>query len=111
MPIASESQLQELTAAIVRKCQPSRIVLFGSQARGNAHDDSDIDLLVVDSRPFSRVRSRRREIAEIRRSLPPLGIPIDLLLFDDVEYQKWKETTNHVIAEAVREGRVLHERS
>jgi uncharacterized protein len=111
MPVASESQLQQLTAVIVRKCQPFRIVLFGSQARGNANDDSDIDLLVIDSQPFSRTRSRRRAIAEIRRSLPSLGIPIDLLLFDDDEYRKWKETTNHVIAEALREGRVLHERS
>ena len=36
-----------MTARIVRDFNPLQIVLFGSQARGDAHRHSDIDLLVV----------------------------------------------------------------
>jgi predicted nucleotidyltransferase len=111
MPNASPEQLDAITSAIVRCCNPAKIILFGSQARGTAGRDSDIDLLIVDERPFSPSRSRRQAIGMIRRSLPRIGVPIDILLFDKLEVDGWKATTNHVIADAIREGKVLHDRS
>jgi HEPN domain-containing protein/predicted nucleotidyltransferase len=38
--------LRRLTSAIVEQCQPTRIILYGSRARGDARPDSDYDLLV-----------------------------------------------------------------
>ncbi|HZZ28696.1 MAG TPA: nucleotidyltransferase domain-containing protein [Pirellulales bacterium] len=108
---ATEQQLQELTRSLVKELNPVRVILFGSQARGTPNQNSDIDLLVVDSNRFSPARSRRRVIGQARRCLPRIGIPIDLLIFDQREYDKWKNSTNHVIAEALHDGRVLHERS
>jgi uncharacterized protein len=108
MPRASPEQLQAITEAIVRCYDPAAVVLFGSQARGSAGRDSDIDLLVVDRAPFSASRSRRSAIGMIRNSLPAIGIPVDILLFDKYEVEAWKSTTNHVVAEALREGKVLH---
>ena len=32
---------------IVAQFQPNRIILFGSQARGNTDESSDVDLMVV----------------------------------------------------------------
>ncbi len=37
----------ELLDAVVAHFHPQRVILFGSQARGEAGPDSDIDLLVV----------------------------------------------------------------
>ncbi|MCX7111014.1 MAG: nucleotidyltransferase domain-containing protein [Proteobacteria bacterium] len=34
--------------------------MFGSRARGDARPDSDVDLLIIESEPFSVQRSRRR---------------------------------------------------
>lgn len=99
----SEDQVSRLTDAVVRAANPQRVILFGSQARASAKDSSDIDLMIVG--PLDRAGSRRREIARIRRSLPPLGLPIDILFFTPDEVEQWRETTNHVIAEALREGR------
>jgi predicted nucleotidyltransferase len=89
---------------------PLLVVLFGSQAKGTANIDSDIDLLVIDDRPFSADRSRRRIIGNIRRSMPVDRHPVDVLLFDASELHRWRGTTNHVIARALREGVVLYER-
>jgi len=111
MGLLTEDNLRRLTEAIVRACDPVVVILFGSQARGTVDDDSDVDLLIVEDEPFSAKRSRRREIARLRRTLPPVGLPVDILLFHSGEVARWKDSTNHVMADALRDGRTLHERS
>ena len=39
--------IDRMVRRIVRKFQPEQVILFGSQARGDAGPDSDVDLLVV----------------------------------------------------------------
>jgi predicted nucleotidyltransferase len=111
MPSLTDTQLRQLTDAIVRACHPVRVILFGSQARGDVDEHSDIDFLIIQDEPFSPSRSRRREIGRLRRGLPSVGIPVDILMFDADEVERWGQTTNHVIARALREGTVVHERS
>jgi predicted nucleotidyltransferase len=44
----------EAAAAVLREKLPvAQLILFGSKARGDAHDDSDIDLLVLTTRALS----------------------------------------------------------
>ena len=106
-----DSQVVEsLRDAVLRQVNPLLVVLFGSQATGTANDDSDIDLLVIDDRAFSPTRSRRRIIGDIRRGIPADRHPVDVLLFDPSELERWRTTTNHVIARALKEGVVLYER-
>jgi uncharacterized protein len=107
----SNDVLTGIAHRIVDLVHPRQVILFGSQARDTAREDSDIDLLIVGERPPGEAWSRRREIGRIRRALPPVGRPIDILLFTPEEVEKWRFTTNHVVSEALREGRVLYERS
>lgn len=107
----SNDELSMLAECIVNLVQPRQIIVFGSQARGTPSEGSDIDLLVVAHRPVGVTWSRRREIGRIRRALPRIGRPIDILLFTPEEVEKWRDTTNHVVSEALREGRILYERS
>jgi predicted nucleotidyltransferase len=39
--------INEMTRRIVERFDPLQVILFGSHARGEAHADSDVDLLVV----------------------------------------------------------------
>ena len=41
------AQIRALSRRIATQFNPDRIILFGSRARGRAHADSDVDLLVV----------------------------------------------------------------
>ena len=46
-PIDVAAQIERMVKRIVRKFHPEQIILFGSQARGDAGPDSDVDLLIV----------------------------------------------------------------
>jgi len=106
----AEQLLQEMTEVIVREVDPERIVLFGSWARGEAGPDSDVDLLVVSSVPYGPGRSRRGEAARLYRRLAGSGVAKDLVLASCDEVEQWRATPGHVVARALREGRVVYER-
>lgn len=105
-----EILLNEMVARIVREVAPEAIILFGSRARGDARVDSDVDLLVVETEPFSPQRSRRKEAARLYMALRKLEVAKDILLYSRAEFDHWKHSLNHVVGRAHREGRVLHGR-
>src|SRR3990167_1221709 len=45
--MASDQAIGKLTAMIVKKYKPEKVILFGSFAYGKPNEASDIDLLVV----------------------------------------------------------------
>ena len=105
-----EALLNKMVETIVREVSPETIILFGSRARGDARPDSDVDLLVVETEPFSPQRSRRKEAARLYIALRGLAISKDILLYSRDEFERWKNSLNHVVGRAHREGRVLHGR-
>ena len=111
MITVSREQLSSIAEAIRKVSNPHVVILFGSQARGNADRNSDIDLLVIGDPPTRGRWSRRHEIGKIRRSLPKIKLPVDILFFTPEEVRKWRRTTNHIVSEAFEQGEVLYERS
>jgi predicted nucleotidyltransferase len=107
----SEHLLDEMVRAIVAEVEPQRIYLFGSCARGTQTADSDVDLLVVEDEKFGPDRNRWSELQRIRKALRPFRVPKDVLVYSRDEFEKWEDSLNHVVAHAVREGKLLYERS
>ena len=108
--VDEESLLRQMVEVIVREISPEAIVLFGSRARGNAHTDSDVDLLVIEKEPFSLQRSRRKGVARLQMALRELPLSKDILLYSRDEFEHWRNSLNHLVGRASREGRVLHGR-
>ncbi|MHC4508134.1 MAG: nucleotidyltransferase domain-containing protein [Planctomycetota bacterium] len=101
--------INRMTQRIVREVHPQRVLLFGSCARGEANEHSDVDFLVVEREPFGRNRSRRREATRIWRCLSEFRVPTDILVYSTTEVVQWKDSSHHVIGMALREGKVLYE--
>jgi predicted nucleotidyltransferase len=95
---------------MVREVAPERIILFGSRARDEAGPESDIDLLVVDSRAFGPDHSRWSELSKLWDLAARLRMPVDILLYSRDEVERWRDSRNHVIGRALREGRFLYDR-
>lgn len=105
-----ESLLRQMVEVIVRERSPEAIILFGSRARGDARADSDVDLLVIEKEPFSPQRSRRKEMARLQMALRKLPLSKDILLYSRDEFERWRNSLNHLAGRASREGRLLHGR-
>ena len=95
---------------IVDEVDPEQVILFGSRARGDAHQGSDVDLIVLESEPFGNGRSRHEEEVRLHRALSSFRVSKDVLVFSRIEAEYWRDSLNHVLARALREGRVLYER-
>jgi predicted nucleotidyltransferase len=102
--------VQEIVQRLVSAAHPEQIILFGSRARNEAHDNSDLDLLVIESEPFSPSRSRLSEIGRLESAIGRLPLATDLLVYSRDEVERWRNSPRHVIARALREGRVLYDR-
>ena len=100
-----DALLADVTRLLREAAQPTRIILYGSRARGDASLDSDIDLLVV----VPDARDRMAEMVRLGRVLSPLRLPVDLLVVSDPVFQYWCTTPGNVYSRALAEGQVLHE--
>ena len=106
----TDDLLDRMVRAIVDAVDPEQVILFGSRARGDAGEASDVDLIVVESEPFGKTRSRRLEAVRLWRALSSFVVPKDILVYSRDEVEHWRRSPNHVLAQALREGALLYER-
>jgi predicted nucleotidyltransferase len=80
----------------------SHIVVMGSQARGDARPDSDLDLLVVEP----EVHDRFAEMARLSALLGRRLIPADVVVLSRAAFEQQKTLINTLAWHAVREGKI-----
>jgi predicted nucleotidyltransferase len=100
-----EEMLQEAVRILVEAATPRRIILFGSQARGDATERSDLDFVVIQA----RVKNRRAEIVRLLEALEPFGIPADVFVASESHFDEWSRVPGNLLHEARREGKIVYE--
>jgi predicted nucleotidyltransferase len=91
---------------IVREFEPVQIILFGSQARGEARWDSDVDLLVV----LPSAPDKHKAAVAIRRALRDVPVAKDIVVSTPDEIARYGDMVGRILRAALREGTVLYAR-
>jgi predicted nucleotidyltransferase len=104
--LSIDAIIDEMVRRIVARFDPLQVILFGSRARGDAHADSDVDLLVV----FPQVENTRLMAVAIRGELGGLGVAKDVVVTTPEEIAARGHLIGTVLEPALRDGRVLYER-
>jgi uncharacterized protein len=103
--LARNPVLSEIVRRLVKTCQPERIYLFGSMARGDAGPDSDYDILVLVEHPTEPLyRLSLRGF----RALRGIDAAVDVVVWDRATFDARLHLPASFPATVVREGRLLH---
>jgi uncharacterized protein len=99
-----QQQVHDYVKNLAREFSPERVILFGSHARGEATDDSDVDLLVI----MPTAERSLQQALEIRRRIP-CRFPLDLLVKTPQEVAERMELHDAFLAGIFSEGVTLYE--
>ena len=99
--------LAYIVQKIVTHLMPEQIILFGSRARGEADEESDLDLFIIQSSAASNREVRR----QVDRLLLGRRFAVDIIVRKPEEVQRNLKDGNPFYTHHVfREGKVLYER-
>ncbi len=84
---------------------PSKVILFGSYARGDANESSDVDILVLQNQFVDRGEEYFRLVREAHKVIPN----VDVILMKQEDFD-WKSMVGGTLPFWVKqEGVVLHD--
>jgi predicted nucleotidyltransferase len=98
--------VNDVVQRILTVRHPKAIVLFGSHARGQAHPDSDLDILIIEQ---ENSQPRHQRATPFLMALMGIDRAIDVLVYTQSEIDDWAAVPNAFVTTALREGKVLYE--
>lgn len=104
-----EQRLKQVAAAVAAAVPCRRILVFGSRARGDFHEGSDLNLLIVAAArpplpPDSLERAR-----EVKRRVDLPDVDLDPHVFTEAELKSLRQKEDPQILAMLAEGRVVYE--
>jgi predicted nucleotidyltransferase len=84
---------------------PASVMLFGSYARGEADDQSDLDLLIIED----EVADKANEYLRIHRAIGPIGVGVDVLVFSRQDFERRSLVPGSLPHRVRQEGRLLYD--
>jgi predicted nucleotidyltransferase len=104
--MVTQQALQSAVKRLAESFHPEKIILFGSQARNQADERSDVDLLVI----TDVEGSRRAMMVAMDRALRGIGFARDIVILTPAEFERDKEIPGTVARPAWKEGKILYAR-
>lgn len=99
------SEIGDLIERLSKKIKIEKVIIFGSRARGEEEEESDVDLLII-SPDFKAKKFRERALGFYKYS--ELDFPVDFICFTPEEFEKMKSRAT-IVKEALEEGILIDE--
>ena len=106
MRASSLPVVDDIVRRIVSAAQPEKVILFGSQARGDARPNSDFDVLVIKQ----TAEPRYCRSAALYAALADLPVEVEVMVYTPEEVEEWSAVPQAFVTTAVREGITIYER-
>jgi predicted nucleotidyltransferase len=106
MSSLNDDIIRDIVRRIVDAAQPEKVILFGSQARGDAQPNSDFDVLVI--KPSDEPRYRRS--IPLYVALADLPVEVEVIVYTPEEVDEWSQVPQAFVTTVVREGTTIYER-
>jgi predicted nucleotidyltransferase len=103
--LANQSILDAARRVAAAASCPLRIFVFGSYARGDADEGSDLDLLVIER----EVPDKAGEYLKLHRAVGSIGVGVDVLVFSQEEFERRSQVLGTVPYWAKKEGKLLYD--
>ncbi len=101
-----EREIRRVAEHIGHQIDADEVVLFGSHARGEATEHSDVDLLVIAQSELPRFKRSRA----LYKSLQPYPFGMDLVVYTPDEIKKGQQSPLSFVSTALREGKTVYVR-
>jgi predicted nucleotidyltransferase len=102
--VFDENVITEAGRRLLTAAPPgTRVILFGSHARGDAGKHSDLDFLVIEP----EVEDWGLESVRLRSTLDELEVFADVIVVSAQRVDDWRDVQGSVIHEALAEGHEL----
>ena len=93
--------------AAQQAAEPNTVILFGSRARGDHRQNSDVDLLVIcQSNSAVSTASIKRAAKEYFELHPPQR-GVDIITMNKEKFEYARRSKNHVAGQALRDGIIM----
>jgi predicted nucleotidyltransferase len=88
MMTKKESDIAGIIGSRINKRDPeAEVILYGSHARGQAHDDSDWDILILINQPKQNRAIENRYRDEIFQIELEVGEPISTMIYSKADWE------------------------
>lgn len=93
---------------VIEIARPSRVILFGSWARGEAQSTSDLDLAVLISDEHTSDLAALRK--QMTAALAKISMTIDLVVVPEGYFARFDSSVNSIYYKIAHEGKLVYER-
>lgn len=101
--------MEEVKKRLISTFNPVEIYVFGSYARGTAHEGSDLDLLVIVDE-FDP-KDIYKEMSKGHRALFGLGISKDIIVLSKAEFAIASKNPQRIFYQIKKEGKQIYARA
>jgi predicted nucleotidyltransferase len=102
----NHQSIQEVVnRAVAAAHAPSRVIVFGSYARGDADEGSDLDLMVIER----EVPNKGEEMLRLNRAIGWIGKGVDVLVYSEADFERRSTVPGTAPYWARIEGKVLYD--
>ena len=99
-----EDKIRMIVDRVTKHYDPKAIIVFGSVARGDSTEDSDLDIAII----MDSDLSEHERNVKVRVCIGSIGMAMDLLVFTPKEIEAERDDETSIVSEIMRTGEVVY---